>query len=165
MRRIANLAGFILLLFLFLQACTPAPEPEADLRAEEQVLRELWEQIRVLYENRDAKAMADLCDDPMLMSGGVVRGREGIQEHWESFLGSLGETQINTLEELDLEFVTPDVAIHQAHIEFTNLPPDVEGNPQAPKQYWASNVLVKKAGRWMRKAAFLREITAALPSG
>ena len=165
MRGIANLAGLILLIFTFVQACTPAPGPDVDLRAEEQVLIELWEQIRVLYENRDAEAMADLFDDPMLISGGVVEGREKIREHWESFLGSLGDTQMNVLEELDLEFVTPDVAIHQAHIEFTNFPPDAEGNPQAPKQYWASNVLVKRAGRWLRKAAFLWEIPGALPSG
>lgn len=164
MRAFTSLVGLLWLFFL-LQACAPNPEPEVDLRAEERVLSELWEQIRVLYDNRDAKAMADLFDDPMLMSGGVVKGRERIQEHWENFLGSLGDTQMNVLEELDLEFVTPDVAIHQAHIEFTNLPPDAEGHPQAPKQYWASNVLVKKDGRWMRKAAFLREITVALPSG
>jgi hypothetical protein len=68
------------------------------------------------------------------------------------------------LEEIAPEFVTPEVAIHQIHIEFTNLPPDAEGNPQAPKHYWAANVYVKRDGKWMRKAAFLQEITSALPN-
>jgi len=88
----------------------------------------------------------------------IRRDREAIEEFWENRLGSLGDTQINIVEEISLEFVTPEVAIWQARIEFTNRPPDAEGNPRLPSQSYAANVYVKRDGRWFRKGAFLRPV-------
>jgi hypothetical protein len=82
---------------MLLLACAPSPEPEVDLREEEQAIRGLLEQVLVFYEDRDANAMADLCDNPILMSGRIVRGRENIKEHWEGFLGGLGDAQMTIL--------------------------------------------------------------------
>ena len=154
-------AGVICLALALMPACVPAPESEVDLEAEERVIRELWEEVLAVYESRDAKAMADMCDEPFLNFGIVHRDRESIESQWEGFLGSLQDTRLNILEDIGLEFVTPEVAILQARIEFTNLPPDADGNPQRPRQFFAANVVVKKDGRWLRKGAFLTEITAA----
>jgi hypothetical protein len=135
-------AYVICLALMSLPACAPAPEPEADLRAEEQALREFLEEVLVAYENRDGKAMAAMCDETFMNLGGVLRGRENIERFWETFLGSLGDTQLNILEEVVLEFVA-------------------ERNPQPPQQFFAANIYVKKDARWLRKGAFLRPITAA----
>jgi uncharacterized protein (TIGR02246 family) len=162
MKRLSLLMGVIYLAFN-LPACAPAPEPEVDLRAEERALREVAQEVLVAYANRDSKAMVDMCDEPFLNLGTVFRGRERMQATFEAFFAGLGATQLNVIEEIGLEFITPEVAILITRFEFNNRPPDADGNPQPPEQYYDANVYVKKDGRWLRKAAFLRPITAALP--
>lgn len=155
--------GVICLAAMLLPACAPppesAPEPKVDLKAEEEALRKFLDEVRVAYTNRDSKAMAGMFDETMMTLSGFRKGREAIEEFWANFLGSLGNTQINILEEISLEFVTPEVAIYQTRIEFTNQPPDADGNPQPPQEYFAANVYVKRDGLWLRKGAFLRSIT------
>lgn len=163
MRRLAILTGVISVAFPMLPACAPTPGPEADLEAEEQAVREVAQAVLAAYENRDSKTMVDMCDEPFMNLGTVFRGRDSMQATFEAFFAGLGATRLNILEEIGLEFVTPEVAILQTRFEFTNRPPDADGNPQPPEQYYDANVYVKKDGRWLRKAAFLRPITAALP--
>ena len=158
MNRITLQMGVVCLGFMSMSACTRGPE--VDLGAEEQALREVAQEVLVAYENRDSKAMADMCDEPFMNLGTIFRGRDSIQALIETLLGGLGTTQLNILEEIGLEFVTPEVAILQTRFEFTNRPPDADGNPQGPQQFFAANIVVKKDGQWMRKAAFLSEITA-----
>jgi ketosteroid isomerase-like protein len=164
MKGLAILVSVICLAFMLLAACAPAPEPEVDLSAEEEELRKFIEEVVATYENRDGRAMARMCDETFMNLGRILTGQENKEEFWENFLGSLENTQINLLEEIGLEFVTPEVAILLARIELTNRPPNADGNPQARPEYYSANVYVKRDGRWLRKGAFLRPITAALPS-
>jgi uncharacterized protein (TIGR02246 family) len=155
MKGSANLAILFSLALLLLPTRVSGQEPRADLREEKQALRAVIDQVLVFYENRDGEGMAGLCDDPFMTLGSVFRSQENIQRFWAFFLGNLGDVRMTILEELDPEFVTPEVAIVQTRIEFSNFPPDAAGSPQPPREVWAANVYVKKDGRWMRKGAFL----------
>jgi hypothetical protein len=44
-----------------------------------------------------------------------------IEELWTDFFESLQDTELDLLDEIGLEFVTPEVAILQTRIAFTNL--------------------------------------------
>ena len=92
--------GVIFLACILLPACAPAPEPEVDLRAEEEALREFIGGVLVAYENRDGEAMAGMCDETFMNLGGILKGREDIEGLWKSFLGSLENTRLNILERL-----------------------------------------------------------------
>ena len=116
--------------------------------------------------------VADL-DGTLLDDGGRVRPRvmEAVREAVERgvvVIVSTGRSELPTipiLEEIGLDFVTPDVAILQTRSEFTGLPPDAVWSSGPRQEFFAANVYVKRDGQWKRKAAFLLPITRPPPSG
>jgi uncharacterized protein (TIGR02246 family) len=150
--------GVLCVAVLLLPVCAPPPEQEIDLKAEEEAIRKFIDEFIVAYNNRDGEAMAGMTDETLMTLGSVFEGRETIEEFYTNYFRLSEDTQTNILEEICLEFVTPEVALYQVRIEFANRPPDADGNPQPDQELFDTNVFVKRDGRWLRKGVFLRPI-------
>jgi len=136
----------------------PEEVPQATRSKEEAAIRQVVREVVGIYGKRDSKAMADICDETFMNLGDIYRGWESIEAFFRGFFKGMGDIQVSILEEIDLDFVTPDVAIYQMRGEFTNLPHGADGNPQPPQEWIAANVYAKRKGRWRRHGAFLTRI-------
>lgn len=137
---------------------TMSSDAEVARAKDEAAIRRVVREVADIYKSRDSVAMSNICDETFMNLGSVYRGRENIEIFFRGFFKGMGDIQVSILEEIDLDFVTPDVAIYQMRVEFTNLPPGADGNPQPPQEWVAANVYVKREGIWRRHGAFLTRI-------
>ncbi len=165
MKRIFFLAGFVCLVAILLPTCAPAPEPapEAppepvfDQAAEEAAIREAMEQMYAGANAHDVAAYTALMDENFESWDGSVKGlaawSKNISDSWESEK----DIQYNLLDEIGIQFMTPEVAIFKLYDEVTGSL-DADGKPQPPYKRLVARVFVKKNGQWLYAALFLQPI-------
>lgn len=123
----------------------------------EKEVRDVLDKIILAYDNRDAKAMAEMTDDPFFMLEGVFKGRENLETLWVNLFRLWGTQKVVALEDMGIDFLTPDVAIWRGTSKFINRT-DNEGNPLPPEKVVGANIYIKKEGRWLRAGAFVKPI-------
>ena len=167
MKQLFFLAGVVCLIAMLLPACAPAPEPEPevapepvfDQAAEEAAVRDATEQFMAAYNKHDPQAVAALIDEECRQWGDAVKGKAAFAKWYgERFERSKDLiNQIKLSEEIGIDFVTPDIAIHKFREETTGVV-DADGNPQPLAKGLRAYLYVKKNGQWLRRAQFRRPI-------
>jgi len=110
------------------------------------------------YNNHDAKAYAALLTENYEdWEVDDLKGRVDAEERLTKLFARQKDVQARMLGEIDIIFVTPEVAIVKVHAELTGKL-DEDGKPLLLLKRLVTLVFVKKNGKWLRAARFARSI-------
>jgi uncharacterized protein (TIGR02246 family) len=118
-------------------------------------IRETVDHIYAGFNNHDAKAIADLCDENL---DTWEMGREGRQAVEKWILEMVPNASAGTAKEageIGLSFVTPDVAIQKSRRELSGVVGE-DGKAEPPQEQLFLRIFVKKEGRWLLRGFFPR---------
>ena len=137
----------VLLVFIFLFS-NVGPMAGGQSAEDEAAIQKLVKQAYTNLNNHDMEAQFALMDENFENFNAKLKGREANQKFWaEVFKTRFKNVKYKQLEEIGIQFITPNVAIYKDRYEFTGAL-DKEGNPW-PKSTWNNAyVLVKKDGKW-----------------
>jgi uncharacterized protein (TIGR02246 family) len=115
---------------------------------DEAAIRKLVKQAYTNFNNHDIEAQFALADENFENFNAKLKGREANQKFWaEVFKTRFKNVKYKQIEEIGIQFITPNVAIYKDRYEFSGVL-DKEGNSR-PKSTWNNAyVLVKKDGKW-----------------
>jgi ketosteroid isomerase-like protein len=161
-----------ILLFVTLMVCLafafcapppePEPEPEAapepvfDQAAEEAAIRKANEERTAVYNVRDANAYMAFFDEDCTTGWTSGPCLADIKESGD-FPEQSSDAQAQILEQGDVAFITPEVAILRDSWEGSGAL-DENGEPLPPRSNQRASVFVKKQGKWLIAARFNRPI-------
>ena len=123
----------------------------ADQAADEAAIREVGKNLTAAFNKHDAKGMAGFLADSY--QGGWTGehiGPEGFIEMVAEVFENQKNVQRNEIKDLGITFVTPDVAIHRFHRQYTGT--------DEPGTIEQARILVKQDGKWRSVTSFTRAL-------
>ena len=136
-------------------AAVPAVAQSA---ADEAAVREATKQFMAAYNKHDTKAIVELIDEECRQWGDAVKGKTAYAKWYGERFERSKDLQVKLSEEISVDFITPDIAIHKFRTETTGSV-DEDGNLQPPGKGLRAYLYVKKNGQWLRRTQFWRPIT------
>jgi len=125
----------------------------ADQAEDEAAIRKVVAAIDAAYNAHDTAALLPLVDDTVVIFGRTMRDRREMQTFWSEAFAQSKNAKRRFLEEIDIVFVTPDVAIYKSRGERTGRA-DTDGKPLPTNQAIYARVLVKRNDTWLLAASF-----------
>jgi uncharacterized protein (TIGR02246 family) len=120
-----------------------------DTAADEEAIRQLDERYGEAWNNRDAKALAQLFTedaDVIDVDGEAVTGHMAIEENFVEEFSSRPEGARLDFEAVSIRFIRPTIAVADGAWAITGLP-EAEGGPPAQGLY--TTVYIMKDGQWL----------------
>ena len=130
----------------------------ADQAEDEAAIRKATQQFMAAYNKKDTKAVVATIGDNCQNWLGTRKSRADYVKWYEERFEQQKTHQRKLSEEVGIDFITPDIAIHKFRIEFTGWV-DADGKPVPPGKRLLAWLYMKKNGQWMRRANFGRQIT------
>jgi ketosteroid isomerase-like protein len=124
--------------------------------AEKEVVQAI-DNCNAAYNAHDTKAFVALRTEDYEDWVGTTKGREARAKDLTGTFERQKSIRAKQLEEIGINFVTPDVAIYKQRIEVTGSV-DGDGKPLPPARSLAAGVWVKQGGRWLESTFFSRPI-------
>jgi uncharacterized protein (TIGR02246 family) len=116
---------------------------------DEEAIKKVVEQLYAALNKKDIKAAFALCDENFENYTGTLKGREANEKRWMPiFKTRFKNVQYKPVEEIGIQFITPDVAIYKDSYDFTGAL-DEDGNTLQALKWSNAHVFVKKDGKWM----------------
>jgi uncharacterized protein (TIGR02246 family) len=116
---------------------------------DEAAIKKVVEQLYAALNKKDIKAAFALCDENFEDYSGTLKGREANEKRWMPiFETRFKNVQYKPIEEIGIQFITPDVAIYKDSYDFTGAL-DKDGNTLPSSKWSNAHVLVKKDSKWM----------------
>jgi uncharacterized protein (TIGR02246 family) len=125
----------------------------ADQAEDEAAIRKVVAAIEAAYNAHDPSALLPLLDDTVVILGRTMRDKREAETFWSEAFAQSKNAKRQFLEEIDIVFVTPDVAIYKSRYERTGRA-DANGKALPPNQAIAARVLVKRDDTWLLAASF-----------
>jgi uncharacterized protein (TIGR02246 family) len=122
---------------------------------DEAAIRKTVEQIYAGFNNHDAKAIADLCDENLDTWEMGKAGRQAVEEWILEMVPNASAGTAKEAGEIGISFITPDVAIQKSRRELTGVVGE-EGKAGPPEKQLFLRIFVKKEGRWLLRGFFAR---------
>jgi uncharacterized protein (TIGR02246 family) len=116
---------------------------------DEAAIKKVVEKLYAALNKKDIKAAFALCDENFEDYSGTLKGREANEKRWTPiFETRFKNVQYKPVEEIGVQFITPNVAIYKDRYDFSGVL-DEDGNTRPPSKWSNAHVLVKKEGKWM----------------
>ncbi len=129
----------------------------AQSAAGEAAVREATKQFMAAFTKHDVKAIGPLLDENFQSWTGARKTRAELVKFYQGRFDRMKDVQINLAEDIGVDFITPDIAIHKFYSKSTGFL-DSDGNPRPlGKGLWGM-LYVKKNGKWLRRANFWRRV-------
>jgi uncharacterized protein (TIGR02246 family) len=144
---------------LIIGICLPTAVPSmADQAEDEAAIRKVVAAIDAAFNGHDPAAVLPLNDDTIVIFGRTMRDRREAETLWSEYFAQNKNARRRFLEEIDIVFVTPDVAIYKSRGERTGRV-DASGKPLPPNQAIYARVFVKRNDTWLLAASFYQMIS------
>ena len=149
MKRLFILVGSACVIVLPLAVCSPTPgseadpEPSFDQAAEEAAIIKVQEQVIAAMNNHDSKALMVSATEDVENWTGSIRGRAAFEEYHTEFWKHQTDRGCQHLDDIDIVFLTADVAIYKYRDQITGGFDD-DGSPSQPRKRLVAVVFVKK---------------------
>jgi uncharacterized protein (TIGR02246 family) len=115
---------------------------------DEAAIKKVVERLYAALNEKDIKAAFALCDENFENYTGTLKGREANEKRWMPiFETRFKNVQYKPVEEIGIQFITPDVAIYKDSYDFTGAL-DEDGNTLPASKWSNAHVLLKKDGKW-----------------
>ena len=137
----------IAIALLAVQARAQQPAAPDAATPQDQAIREMIGSFKAAFDKADAAAIAAMhAEDAQVIGpeGNAVKGREAIQQQFESYFGENPGATVE-LEVTSLKFLTPDVAQEEGVAKVKS----ADSDEARPSRY--SVLYVKKDGKWQQQ--------------
>jgi uncharacterized protein (TIGR02246 family) len=128
----------------------------ADQAGDEAAIWKVVEQMFSAFAKGDPAGMAAHFDKVYENATGARKGARAFVEYYKEWLKDRPNFKSKIIEKIGVVFVTSDVAIAKARVEYSGLI-DADGKPLSPGKALQAEVFVRRNGRWLRAAAFIEE--------